>query len=336
MNTPTENNNVGTSGKPYHFWKHLNQIRWLCLSLVFLMLILIPIISIYQHYVAAHAYRNLDGGERMLYHSMELITAPFVTEPKDDLDALKGTTWSGQLFGLKLSDPLAAVGQTAAAMKTYWPFILTALLPIFFTLIFGRFFCSWICPASFLYELNSNFSIWLTKLGLKSANLKLDRRIKYLVLGLGTIASSLMGFVVFASFYPPAVIGRELYFSIALSGFGGASFFIIGTLLFDLLVAKRGICRYLCPGGALYSLLGRYRPVRVKRIVETCTDCAKCNSVCEFALNPMRGDFGQECSNCTACIAVCPQDSLTMTLAFKDQSDQGPGHLSRETRSQQP
>ncbi len=119
---------------------------------------------------------------------------------------VKGNTWSGTFWSLELSDPLAALDQAAAGLTLYWPFLLTALVPIALTVVFGRIFCGWICPA---------------------------------------------------------------------------------TLLFDLLAARSGFCRYLCPGGALYSLLGRYRPLRIRRIVENCNDCAKSNAVCEFDLDPL-------------------------------------------------
>jgi len=312
--------------------RHLNKLRWLCLSSVFLLLILLPMLSIYQNFVAAHAYTHLSASEKLLFDSMEFITSPFTDRPETALDAIKGTTWSGQFFGLKLTDPLAIVGQISAGLEIYWPFILTALIPLLFTLILGRFFCGWICPATLLYELNSNLGIWLNKLGLRTGQRKFDRRIKYLVLVVGMLLSAVSGSVLMASIYPPAVIGRELYFSIALSGFGSGTVFFLLTLLFDLLVTRRGFCRYLCPGGALYSLLGRYRLVRIKRLVEPCNDCGKCNAVCEFDLNPMRDDFGQECNNCSACIAICPKNAMTFVVSVKDQPDQGSGHLSRQYR----
>ena len=105
------------------------------------------------------------------------------------------------------------------------------------------------------------------------------------------------------------------------------------TLLLDLLVARRGFCRYLCPGGALYSLLGRYRLLRIKRDPTGCNDCSKCNAICEFGLDPMRDSFGQECNNCTACMAACPTDVLRFTLNYKDLPYQGPGHLGHQYRA---
>ena len=135
-----------------------------------------------------------------------------------------------------------------------------------------------------------------------------------------------------AAIYPPAIIGRELYYAIAQGGFGVGMVFFAATLLFDFFVSRRGFCRYLCPGGALYSLLGRYRLVRIQRQVQTCNDCQKCNAVCEFELDPWHDGFGQECTNCAACIAICPTDALTFNLRLVDLAPQGPGHLGRQYR----
>ena len=315
--------------------RHLNKLRWISLCLVFGMLILLPFLHLYQTYIAAHAYDLLPDNERQIYDSMEKLTAPFLSNPEKQLDAIKGTTWSGTLFGLKLSDPLAAVGQAAASMKVYWPFMLTVAIPILFTLVFGRFFCGWICPATFLYELNDNLGTLMRKAGLPITQRRLDGRLKYLVLGIGMVLSAATGAVLLAAIYPPAIIGREFYYVIAIGGFGGGTLFFLMTLVFDLMVARRGFCRYLCPGGALYSLLGRYRLVRIQRDVANCNDCAKCNVVCQFGLDPLRDNFGQECNNCTACIAVCPTDALKFELKIRDIPNQGPGHLGHQYRKQQ-
>ena len=314
------------------FWRHLNKLRWVTLSVVLAMLVLLPFLHLYQTYVAAHAYDLLLPAEKRLYDAMELLTAPFVNDPAEDLDAIKGTTWSATFWNLRLSDPLAAVGQMAAGLGLHWPFIVTALIPIAVTAVFGRIFCGWICPATLLYELNSNFAAWLRWAGLDLGNRRFDLRLKYAVLALGLVLSAATGIVLVATIYPPAIIGREIYYVIALSGFGAGTTFFLATMLFDLLVARRGFCRYLCPGGALYALLGRYRLVRIHRIVESCNDCAKCNVVCEFGLDPMADGFGQECNNCTACIAICPTDALTFTLRPTDIAAQGPGHLGRKHR----
>jgi ferredoxin-type protein NapH len=318
--------------RPFVLWRHLNKLRWVTLSIVFAMLVLLPFLHVYQTYTAAHAYDLLLPGEKTLYDAMETLTAPFTNDPAEDLDVIKGTTWSGTFWGFQISDPLAVAGQVAAGMTLYWPFLVTALIPVALTVVFGRIFCGWICPATLLYELNTNFASWLRWAGLRPGNRRLDKRIKYAVLIVGLVLSAMTGSVLVAAIYPPAIIGREIYYAIALGGLGVGTVFFLGTLLFDLLVARRGFCRYLCPGGALYSLLGRYRLVRIRRIVETCNDCAKCNVVCEFDLDPLRDGFGQECNNCTACMAVCPTDAMTFIIRPIDYPPQGPGHLGRHYR----
>jgi ferredoxin-type protein NapH len=322
----------GSTGRPFFLWRHLNKLRWLTLIVVFAMLVLIPFLHIYQTFTAAHAYDLLAPSEKQLYDVMEMLTSPFVGDPATDLDGLKGNVWSGSFGGYQISDPLAVLGQSAAGLGVYWPFALTALLPVLVTILFGRVFCGWICPATLIYELNTNVAGWLRWAGLDLGHRRLDKRLKYVVLAIGLGISALSGTVLVAGVYPPAIIGREIYYAVALGGFGAGSAFFVGTLAFDLLVARRGFCRYVCPGGALYSLLGRYRLVRIRRIVETCNDCNKCNAICEFGLDPMKDGFGQECNNCTACMAICPTDALTFKVAAFDTPAQGPGHLGRKYR----
>ena len=327
---------TSNANKPFFLWKHLNKLRWVSLSLVLAMLVFLPYAHVYQTYEAAHAYDLLADSEKEIYDTMEALTSPFVSDPAEDLDAIKGNTWSGTFFGLQLSDPLAAAGQIFAGKTFYLPFLMTALIPVVLTLIFGRFFCGWICPATFIYELNTNLAAWLRRAGLKTGNRRFDRRVKYLVLAVGLVLSAVSGSVLVAGVYPPAIVGREIYYAVALGSFGAGAVLFVGSLLFDLLVARRGFCRYLCPGGALYSLLGRYRIVRIQRIVENCNDCAKCDAICEFGLNPLRDGFGQECNNCTACIAICPTDALTFKLQMTDTPDQGPGHLGKQYLKDRP
>ena len=320
--------------KPFFLWRHLNKLRWVTLATVFAMLLLLPFLHLYQTYLAAHAYDLLAPSEKNLYDLMEQLTSPFVADPEKQLDVIKGNTWSGTFWGVQLSDPLAIAGHIAAGLKLYWPYLLTGLIPVFATILFGRFYCGWICPATFLYELNTNVGVLLRKAGLHVGIKKYDRRLKYVVLALGLVLSGVTGSIVFSAFYPPLLVGREIYYAVALGGFGGGSVFFVLTLLFDLLVARRGFCRYLCPGGALYALLGRYRIFRIRRIVETCNDCAKCTAVCEFGLDPLRDQFGQECNNCSACIAVCPTDAMTFYVSPKDIGYQGPRHLGRKYRNE--
>jgi ferredoxin-type protein NapH len=120
-------------------------------------------------------------------------------------------------------------GLSFTGLSIYWPFVLTAVIPVFFTLLFGRFYCGWICPATLLYELNTNLGLWLQRQGFRTGNRRFDRRLKYGVLLAGLLLSTLTGSVLVAAIYPPAIIGRELYYALALGGFGSGTLFFIVT-----------------------------------------------------------------------------------------------------------
>ena len=62
-------------------------------------------------------------------------------------------------------------------------------------------------------------------------------------------------------------------------------FFVLGLIgLFELIVSPRWWCRTMCPGGALYGLIGWPRLLRVKLRADRCTQCRKCNAACEPGL----------------------------------------------------
>ena len=90
--------------KPLFIWRHLNKLRWLTLTSIFLMLILLPYIHVYQTFVASFSYDLLAVDEKSLYDIMEMLTAPFTNNPAQGLDAIKGTTWAGSFFGYQISD----------------------------------------------------------------------------------------------------------------------------------------------------------------------------------------------------------------------------------------
>ncbi len=84
----------------------------------------------------------------------------------------------------------------------------------------------------------------------------------------------------------------------------------------------------MCPGGALYGLLGWLRPVRVKLRVEACTGCRDCIPVCEGGINPITQSASIECDNCGVCIRHCGDGALYYAVGLP-----GVGKRSRQRRS---
>jgi len=140
-------------------------------------------------------------------------------------------------------------------------FIFFAIILI--SLVFGKAFCSWICPIGYLSEIIAD--VW-KKIFKKNVQLP-----KWLDYPLRSIKYLLLGFLFYAIFFIMSVAAVEAfldssynivsdikmwYFFVDISKF---SLIVIG-ILFLLSIPIRGFwCRYLCPYGAgIFALTERY------------------------------------------------------------------------------
>ncbi len=193
---------------------------------------------------------------------------------------------------------------------------------IFYALIAGRSFCSWVCPVNMVTDL----STWMRKkwkITQKEYFISLNRKTRYWVLGLGILLSPIVGIAAFEVINPITMLHRGIIF-----GFGAGWAIIIALFLFDLLVVEYGWCGHLCPLGAFYSVTSRFSLIKVKHDVEKCTMCMKCFDVCheKQVLNLIGEKSGYivgECSNCGRCIEVCNDSALKYAIYnYKNQEVQ--------------
>lgn len=79
---------------------------------------------------------------------------------------------------------------------------------------------------------------------------------------------------------------------------------LIGSLLYD-----RFFCKYLCPMGALYGILGKASPFKIVRDELTCINCGKCNRSCPMNIDVQHSQEVKtaECINCQICVLECPK-----------------------------
>jgi NapH/MauN family ferredoxin-type protein len=231
--------------------------------------------------------------------------APFLRVP------LLGAPWSVSLFGVEILDPLAALGLFAAGAVSK-PMLLGLLPSVLLVGLFGRYFCSWICP----YAVMVGFTNWLrpalTRLGVPVADIKLPPRTAVWVLAGVVVVTALTANQVAPLVYPPALIGREA-FRVASTGAVGLGALIVGAaVLFDTFVSRAGVCRSLCPGGALFRLMSFRSPVTVERTASKCTSCTLCDVVCNMGQSPMTDLVNAGCDRCGRCVSACPTDALEL------------------------
>jgi polyferredoxin len=324
------------------------QVSRRSVQILFVILTLLtPVLARYANYISARQLDKViermdDSAQgqtlRLTDRAIRATAAPDIPRGEGmarDRDAalaaarsLKGSTWSFELFGVNLTDPLAVLESALASRTATWVLISGVLIPIALALLFGRVFCSWMCPVGLGLEVTGKLRRVLRFLELKPGRARLWYGNKYLLLGIGLAVTFLFGMPFLGYLYPPAMLGREahngitVFFDRAEEGFMGftaagltvASWLLLAIALAEIAFSARFWCRSLCPGAAVYNLLGAARLVRVKLEDEKCTKCGECIVVCEMGLNPMQDKLGIECDNCGECISHCPDKALGFHL----------------------
>jgi polyferredoxin len=82
-----------------------------------------------------------------------------------------------------------------------------------------------------------------------------------------------------------------------------AAIFVVSILM--NLVLPRFYCRFVCPLGALFGVLGRFAIWRIGKSREECTDCHLCEKNCEGACQPTGRIRIAECVLCLNCMGDC-------------------------------
>ena len=90
---------------------------------------------------------------------------------------------------------------------------------------------------------------------------------------------------------------------------------ILAITIVGSFVYSRFFCKYLCPMGAFYGVLGKISPFKVKRDEKACINCEKCTSVCPMNIDVQHVNNvnSAECINCYSCVISCPKTSTLDT-----------------------
>ncbi len=250
------------------------------------------------------------------------ILALFITGPIGGFYILKGNL-SSSLFleYVPMTDPLLFLQILAAGFfgVASSAIIGAALVFVFYLLVGGRVFCSWVCPVNIV----TDTAQWLRrKLGIKG-NSKISPNTKYWMLALVLIVAFVTGTVAYELVNPVSMLHRGLIF-----GFGFGWAVVLGVFLFDVFVAQHGWCGHLCPMGAFYGLIGNAALVRMRTPLRAaCDDCMECYEVCpEKHVLPaaLKGAkhgnppviLSADCTNCGRCADICSKDVFEFGLRF--------------------
>jgi ferredoxin-type protein NapH len=282
----------------------IQRVRLLVLWSVFVALFVLPLSNLARHAETSHGAWDLPEWLPPLIAWL-------------GTDQVLGSIWTFTVFGLEWVDAwamasLLALGGFSGSWSTA---ALVAFIPtLLLTAIFGRVFCGWICPMRLALELVAPLKRWLRRRFKAMVLPRWAARTRYLAFGVFVAATLLSQSHAVSLLYPPALmtrVGQQLVFFSALH-------WALGLLAIYLVVDALWLtgfwCRYLCPGGVLYSLLGRFRPVTIRLQPSACNDCGACALACPYGLDPTVDSQGMECDNCGRCISQCKPDALAWRI----------------------
>ncbi len=232
------------------------------------------------------------------------------------INVLTGNLSSSLLLDvIPLSDPYAVLQMfIAGAVISADILIGAAIIVVFYMLIGGRAFCSWVCPINMITDLSNYIR---RKAGFNQIQKRqpATRNMRYYIIAISLIISFALGITAFEFISPISMMHRGIIFGL---GFGWAAMVII--FLFDLFVLKNGWCGHICPLGGFYSLLAKFSFIKVSHDSYKCTECMECKEVCpENQVLHMVGKktmkvLSGECTNCARCIEVCNDDALNFSI----------------------
>ena len=183
-------------------------------------------------------------------------------------------------------------------------------------LIFGTYWCSWLCPFG-------NLNYFMAKLGEKLfPNIQfqfpqaIDKPLRYLKYG------ALVLFV-----WAMVTQGINYFFDDHMKMYHATwltSFYISSKKYWIMLVPlliPNFFCKYLCFQKAGYNIINRILPTTViARDDEKCIGCQKCSKVCpmDLPVHEMTKISGKDCLGCYNCVDedVCSEKIGAMSLKF--------------------
>ena len=209
-----------------------------------------------------------------------------------------------------------------AAVIEITPFVAVLLTLLAYTFIFGRFFCGYACSFGFLGDLVYDASEAVQKKAfgkvwkIPEAARNVLMKVKYLILAAVFVLCIFGMYGKVSGFDPWEVFGSFRALDFSLTG-KTAGFIVLLVILVGMAFVRRFFCIFLCPMGAVFSMV----PVLPFSVVDR--DPSKCVGLCHMCeLTCPTGYFTSdktegaeflgrrkgagECISCNRCTRICP------------------------------
>jgi ferredoxin-type protein NapH len=226
---------------------------------------------------------------------------------------ITGTFYAINIGGLGIADPVVIYQAVFAAGELTVPLVSAALFPVVLAMIFGRVWCSWMCPYHLLADGAALLRAWVKPSVSHSKSLRANFS-RYTVLMIGTVVAGAIGIPVLNYFSAPGIISTEAMIFVKERSISLEFAFIAILLLLEVSVLPRFWCRSFCPTGAFVSLIRTPYTLSIENTVSkpksSCCKQNHCTEVCPMGLEPFRETNNLLCTNCGLCVDACQSKRL--------------------------
>lgn len=266
-----------------------------------------------EHARLGHPHRNAWRNRR--WAVLIAVNLLFVVSFWLDIQILEGALTASRFLGFHLIDLNSALQVILAHKHIPVNLVIgTATVFVLWVLLGGRAYCSWICPYHLLAEWAEKLHLWLVARN-KVSDHAFHRGLRVVLWLLFALLALVTGYTVFETLSITGIISRALIY-----GPGLALLWALLWLLFEVFYSRRAWCRYFCPIGLTYGVVGLVTPVQVRYRLENCFHEGDCRKVClvphvlecviKGRATHEKMDIGADCTRCGLCVDVCQSGAL--------------------------
>lgn len=299
----------------------IQYLRYLSLFSVIAFFVFIPLSNWYANFKISYNNSRLvklsDGQiESWLYHGLDWFYS-FFEDPVLAATSNNGSLWAYTVFGVPISDPLGLISEIISSVHFPIKYFIGGLIPYVLAIIFGRFFCSWLCPMVAINFINRKIRKVLLFFKVPLLDVKIPTETRAVVFWGGLVLSYFFGMWVWHFILPYISFTHEIFSLIIFNSFTIGAYFLLTIILFEVAVTPGQYCKSVCPTGYLLSLIGRIRIVKLKTEPAKCpVGCHDCYDACPIDLYP-KNNMLHSCHLCMECVDACPAKNINITTAFK-------------------